>query len=51
MAHTEEKKLTKHVCQPGRLSLQTGILPSATGCYLHPCCGTVYYAVQGGFNF
>ena len=23
----KEKDLTKHVCQPGKLSLQTGILP------------------------
>ena len=27
MGYIKEKKLTKHVCQPGKSSLQTGILP------------------------
>ena len=28
MAHTEEKELTKHVCQPGKSNLPTGSLPN-----------------------
>ena len=27
MGYIKEKKLTKHICQPGKSSLQTGILP------------------------
>ena len=45
MGYIKEKKLTKHVCQLGNLSLQMGICPSSR--YYLNLCGCINLRVLG----